>query len=114
MGVILFALGLAWMIVLIPVALLLVAAGAIAGGLPALLTYAVTGLLAQGHLPWIVAAIVGVPIFIVVVGLPLLFLSGLVQTFQSSTWTLTYRELLALEAARSAPSDQPLAPAPVE
>ncbi len=112
MGLILFALGLAWAVVLVPVVFLLVVVAAIGGGLPALLAYAVTGLLAQGATPWIAAAIVGLPIFIVVMAIPLVLLGGLVQTFQSSTWTLTYRELLALEAARPAPADQPPAPLP--
>ena len=113
MGLILFALGLAWTIVLVPVIFLLVAVAAIGGGLPALLVYAVASLIAQGTTPWIAAIIVGLPIFIVVMAIPLAVLGGLVQTFQSSTWTLTYRELLALEAARPAPGgDQPPAPLP--
>jgi hypothetical protein len=113
MGLILFALGLAWTIVLVPVIFLLVAVAAIGGGLPALLVYAVGSLIAQGATPWIAAAIVGLPIFIVVMAIPLAVLGGLMQTFQSSTWTLTYRELLALEAARPAPGgDQPPAPLP--
>jgi len=33
-----------------------------------------------------------------VVGVPLAFLTGLRDTFVSSTWTLTYRDLLALES----------------
>ena len=112
MGLILFALGLAWTIVLVPVIFLLVAVAAIGGGLPALLVYAVGSLIAQGATPWIAAAIVGLPIFIVVMVIPLAVLGGLAQTFQSSTWTLTYRELLALEIARPAPGDQPPAPLP--
>jgi hypothetical protein len=113
MGLILFALALAWTIVLVPVIFLLVAVAAIGGGLPALLVYAVGSLIAQGATPWIAAAIVGLPIFIVVMAIPLAVLGGLAQTFQSSTWTLTYRELLALEAARPAPGgDQPPAPLP--
>ncbi len=108
MGLILFALSLAWAIVLVPVVFLLAAVAAIGGGLPALLVYAVSGLVAEGATPWIAAAIVGVPIFIVILAIPLTILGGLVQTFQSSTWTLTYRELLALEAA--APSGLPPAP----
>jgi hypothetical protein len=113
MGVILFALGLAWTIVLVPVIFLLVAVAAISGGLPALLVYAVASLIAQGATPWIAAIIVGLPIFVLVMAIPLAVLGGLMQTFQSSTWTLTYRELLALEAARPAPGgDQPPAPLP--
>jgi hypothetical protein len=113
MALILFALGLAWAIVMVPVIFLLLAVAAIGAGLPALLVYAVGSLIAQGATPWIAAAIVGVPIFIVIMAIPLAVLGGLMQTFQSSTWTLTYRELLALEAARPAPGgDQPPAPLP--
>jgi hypothetical protein len=111
MGLILFALGLALTIVMVPVIFLLVAVAAISGGLPALLVYAVASLIAQGATPWIAAIIVGLPIFIVVMAIPLAVLGGLVQTFQSSTWTLTYRELLALDAARPAPGGGDLPPA---
>ena len=38
----------------------------------------------------------GLPIFILVVAVPGLFLGGLVEVFKSSVWTLTYRELRAL------------------
>jgi hypothetical protein len=109
MGLILFGLGLAWALVLVPVVFLLLALAALGGGLPALLAFAVTSLItqSQGAAPWIVAAVVGLPIFIVIMALPLLFLGGLAQTFQSSTWTLTYRELLALEAAGQANGDAP-------
>ena len=115
MGLILFALGLGWTIILVPVVFLLLVAAAIGGGLPALLAGAVTGLITQGAAPWIVAIAVGLPIFIVIMAIPLAILGGLSQTFQSSTWTLTYRELLALEGARPAPGggDQPpAAPSP--
>ncbi len=110
MGLILFGLGLGWTIVLVPVTFLLVAVAAISGGLPALLVYAIAGLVAQGATPWVAAAVVGVPIFFVIMAIPLAVLGGLMQTFQSSTWTLTYRELLALEAAQPAPADLPPAP----
>jgi hypothetical protein len=111
MGLILFALGLALTIVMVPLIFLLVAVAAIGGGLPALLVYAVGRLIAQGAAPWIAAIIVGLPIFIAIMAVPLAILGGLVQTFQSSTWTLTYRELLALEAARPAPGGGDLPPA---
>ena len=104
MGLILFALGLAFAFVLIPVVFLLFAVAAIVGGLPALLVYGLTSLVAQGYTPGIAAAIIGVPIFIVVIAVPLAVLGGLAETFQSSTWTRTYRELLALEAGQPLPS----------
>jgi hypothetical protein len=113
MGLILFGLGLGWAIVLVPVVFLLLAVAAVGGGLPALLGYAITSLITQtqGAAPWIVAAVVGLPIFIVIMALPLMFLGGLAETFQSSTWTLTYRELLALEAAGQAPGNGGAPPA---
>lgn len=105
MGLILFGLGLAWLIVMIPLFLVLLMAAVVLGGLPALLVGMVVSLFTEGPWPWIIAAIVGSPIFFLVIGVPLLFLSGLVETFQSSTWTLTYRELLALEGARPTTAD---------
>ncbi|MCK4315399.1 MAG: hypothetical protein KAX24_06475, partial [Anaerolineae bacterium] len=50
-----------------------------------------------GAVPWILAAVIGGPIFILVVASPWIFLGGLMEVFKSSTWTLTYRELRALE-----------------
>jgi hypothetical protein len=112
MGLMLFGLALAWSFVLIPVFFLLLAVAVVAGGLPALLSYAIVSLLAQGAAPWIAAVVVGLPIFIVILAAPLAILSGLAETFKSSTWTLTYRELLALEAARQAPANGGALPAP--
>jgi hypothetical protein len=100
MGLILFGLGLGWAFVLVAVVFLLLVVAVVAGGLPALLVYAVAGLITQGAVPWIAAAVVGLPIFIVILAVPLAVLGGWAETFKSSAWTLTYRELLALEAAR--------------
>jgi hypothetical protein len=66
------------------------------GGLPALLAGLVTSLFAQGALPWIIAVAVGLPIFLVAVIVPSGFVSGLYETFKSSTWTLTFREVVTL------------------
>jgi hypothetical protein len=113
MGLILFGLGLAWTIVLVPLIFLLVAVAAIGGGLPALLVYSIGSMVAQGAAPWVAAILVGLPIFIVILAIPLAVLGGLAQTFQSSTWTLTYRELLALEATPPALEGSDLPPAPL-
>jgi hypothetical protein len=71
--------------------------GGVLGGLPALLIGGLASLFLEGPVPWILAAVVGIPIFILVVAVPWLFLGGLMEVFKSSTWTLTYRELRALE-----------------
>src|SRR6185503_980298 len=64
MGLILFGIGLAWAIVMIPILILLGLAAVVLGGLPALLVGAIVGLFAKDPTPWIVAAVVGVPIFL--------------------------------------------------
>mgnify|MGYP001118586441 CR=1 FL=1 len=84
-------------IVLFPVILLLIVVGGVLGGLPALLIGGLASLFFEGAVPWILAAVVGGPIFILVVAAPWIFLGGLMEVFKSSTWTLTYRELRALE-----------------
>jgi len=47
------------------------------------------------------AGALGIPIFVLTVAVPLAFLGGLREVFLSSTWTLTYREILALESTES-------------
>jgi len=110
MALILFALGLGWAVLSIPLIILLLLAAVVVGGLPALLAGLITSLFVQGYLPWIVAILIGLPIFLVVLVVPGSFVNGLVQVFTSSTWTLTYREVLALGGAR--PEAQPPQPAP--
>lgn len=96
MWLIMVGVGLAWMVVLIPAMLLLMLVGALIAGIPALLVGAFVHLLfSSGAAPWILGALVALPIFMLVVGLPALFLSGLFATFRSTTWTMTYRELLS-------------------
>jgi hypothetical protein len=97
MGVILFALELAWIVVMIPIFLLLSLAGVVLGGLPGLLVGGIASAFLQGPWPWILGGVIAFPIFLVVVFVPLLFLGGLAEVFKSSTWTLTYREMIALE-----------------
>jgi len=97
MWLIMVGLGLGWMIVMILVTILLVVVGGVLGGLPALLVGGLSSLALEGAMPWILGGAVGTPIFILVVTVPLLFLGGLVEVFKSSVWTLTYRELRALE-----------------
>jgi hypothetical protein len=100
MGLILFGLGLLFAIALIPVALLLVVLGAVVGGLPALAIALAVQQFTQTIAPVIVTAVVvGLPIFLLVIGVPMLFLNGLFEIFTSSTWTLTYREITARELA---------------
>jgi len=91
---------------LFPIIILLIIVGVVLGGLPALLVFGVTNFLFGGAMPWILAAMIGIPIFGLVVAIPWLFLGGLMEVFKSSVWTLTYRELNALESVE--PAFEPL------
>jgi hypothetical protein len=90
------------LIVLFPIVLLFIVAGALLGGIPALLVGGVMQLFLSGPFPWIVGAVVGLPIFVLVMMTPMLFLGGLVEVAKSSLWTLTYREMRALESMEKA------------
>ncbi|MDQ3004686.1 MAG: hypothetical protein M3R47_04795 [Chloroflexota bacterium] len=97
MGVMMFGIGLLWIIVTIPVILAVVVVSALLAGLPALLAGSIAGFFTQGTTPWIVAAIIGVPIFLIAVIIPATLIGGWQKVFSASAWTLTYREALALE-----------------
>lgn len=84
-------------IVIIPIFLMMVIAGGLVGGIFGLVAGGITSLFANGELPIIVGAVVGTPIFLMVLIAPLAFLTGLRETFTSTTWTLTYCELRTLE-----------------
>ena len=68
MSLILFGLGLAWLIVMIPLFLVLLLAALVVGGLPALLVGMIISLFVKGPLPWIVAAI-ALYVVVVVIGI---------------------------------------------
>jgi hypothetical protein len=95
---------LAWMaatipvlILLSPILLLFLVAGVVLGAVPALLVGELLSNMVSGPFPWIVGALAGLPPFLLVMLAPMLFLGGLVEVFKSSTWTLAYRDLCALE-----------------
>lgn len=108
MWLIMIGLGFAWTLaliplglILIPLVLVLIIAGMIAGAVPAVLTAAIANLFVQDVLAWVLGVLVGLPFFILTVASPLIFLSGLWHTYQSSTWTLAYRELRGLQVLRT-------------
>lgn len=109
MWLIMIGLHLAWGIVMIPVVILLIIVGSLVAGLPALMVILLVSQVFSGAVPWIAGLSVALPIFILVLAAPLTFLGGLAAVFKSSVWTLTYRELRALEGLRSdsGPSPEP-------
>jgi hypothetical protein len=85
-------------IAMIPVVFLLLAVAAVSGGLLGVTVGGLSSMFA-GDLQAIIAGVIaGVPIFLLLLVAPLVFLGGLKETYVSSAWTLAYREALALEA----------------
>ena len=104
MWLIMVGLTIGWAILMIPVVIMLVILGLVLGGGPALLAGGLAGMASRGGpLPWLLGGAVGLPIFLLVLIVPLLFLGGLWQVYRSGVWTLTYRELRAMEAVQPAP-----------
>ena len=85
------------MILLVPFLMLTIPLGVALGGAPAALVAGFTALFMEGYTPWIMGILAGLPIFIVVMISPILFVSGLIQVYLSSVWTLAYRDLKAME-----------------
>ena len=90
-------LGLLVFILLSPVLLLTILAGVAMGGLPAALVAAIASLYTGDITSWIMGALAGLPIFILVLISPMLFVSGLIEIYKSCIWTLAYRDLKALQ-----------------
>ncbi len=88
-------------VVLFPLLLLFIVLGGVAGALPAYLVFLLASLVTEGALPVLLAIVVGLPIFILVMLAPWWCLGGLLEVFQSSAWTLTYRELRAAKDVQS-------------
>jgi hypothetical protein len=91
MWLLLVGIGIAWGLVMIPIAI----AFLVLVGLISLAPAGLAWLVSQN---WITAAIVGVPIFLLLI-IPLMsFIQGLFELYNSSVWTLAYREVLARHA----------------
>jgi hypothetical protein len=86
MWLILAAIGFVWGIVKIPVIILLVVLAVITGGIPAWLAYTVSQ-------SWVAAVAIGVPLFLLVLVPTVAFIEGLFQVYNSSAWTLAYRDV---------------------
>ncbi len=98
MWLIMLGVDLAWPIVIAPAALAIAPVGIFLGVSAGALAGSLAGLGLGGAAQVALGMLVGFTIFVLVVGVPLAFLGGLRQVFQSSSWTLTYRELTVMES----------------
>lgn len=108
MGMILIAINLFWsvamiplVILLVPLILVLVVLAGVLASIPALITGALASLVFEQLVAWILAGVIGLPIFILVLASPFIFVSALWQVYKSTTWTYTYRELRGIEQVAS-------------
>lgn len=97
-------------ILIVPVALLLAAAGLVVGGLVALILGALLTLMVAKAIAWTAAIIVGVVLLALVVIVPVVLLNGLREVFISSTWTLTFKEASRRKSTEGAPLPQSALP----
>ena len=80
-------------IILIPAFVLMLFVGVVIGAVPALIVAGLVSLFQGGAMPWILAAIVGLPLVFLVASTPMVFLKGFKEAYKSIVWTLAYREL---------------------
>ncbi len=85
---------------LIPAYLILVLPAALVAAIPAAIAFGITSIFAADPLAWIVAALVALPFFFMVTLAPLTLVSGWYMIYTSNVWTLTYREIKALEVVK--------------
>jgi hypothetical protein len=90
--------GMVLFFLLIPAYLILILPAALVAAIPAGIALGITSIFASGPVAWIVAAVVAVPFFFLITFAPLAFTSGWYIIYTSSVWTLTFREIRALEA----------------
>jgi hypothetical protein len=107
MWILLIGIQIVYMILMIPIALIVGGIGLLIGGGLGAAIYFLTGAGAGGDMSWIPAAVVGGVISLFVFGLPMIFIGGLKETYLSTTWTLTYREL-RLPSKPVLPEDSPV------
>lgn len=91
-----------WPIVMGVVAVLLLAVSTVVGGGAGLLSGLTANLFGVSQ-PVVVGLLVGAPLFMLILILPLLLLEGLREVFHSSTWTLVFRELRGMESLEEIP-----------
>lgn len=98
--------GLIIFFLLIPAYAIMILPAAIVAAIPGLIAFGITSLFSSGPLAWIIAAVFALPVFFTVVFLPLALVNGFYLIFSSNIWTLTYREIKALDP------NLPVEPAP--
>jgi hypothetical protein len=99
-------------ILFIPVYLVLLIPAVIVAAVPGGITFGIASIFASPIVAGIIAVLVALPFFMLVILAPLTLVGGLYQIFESSIWTLTFREMKALESLQpETPVELPVPPA---
>jgi hypothetical protein len=110
MWLIMVGIGLGFALFMIPISLLMLAVSALTAGALGLGVGGITSLFSTNTISIIAGATAGAPVFLLLMITPLVFLSGLKETFVSTSWTLTFREVLALESIEPAIQEDQIPP----
>lgn len=86
---------------LFPVYAILLLPALLAAAIPGLLIFGIANLFTHWILAVVIAGLVALPFFFIVLFSPLMLIGGWYRVFESSTWTLTYREVQAMESLQS-------------
>lgn len=101
----LIGVGIAWGMVSIILAIIIILLALLIGGIPGLIGYMLTQNV-------VVAIIAGVPLFLIVLVIPLTFVTGLYLIFQSAVWTLVFRHLTGADTPTIIEAEPPAEPEP--
>lgn len=93
-------LGIPLFFLLIPIYILLALPGLIVAVIPGAIAFGIASLLGAGPVAWIVAALVAAPFFLLVTLAPLTLISSWFHIYSTNVWTLTYREIRALDLVK--------------
>jgi hypothetical protein len=83
----------------IPVYLVLLIPATLVAAIPGLIVYGIASLFISTPMAAVVGALFALPLFFTVLFAPLLVFSGWYMIYDSTIWTLAYREMKALDAA---------------
>ncbi len=85
---------------LIPLYLILAIPGIVVAAVPAAIAFGLTALFGGGPVAWIVAALIAAPFLLLVAFIPLTVIAAWFHIYSSNVWTLTYREIKALDLVK--------------
>lgn len=94
--------GIVLFLLLIPILIITIVAGVVVAAIPGLLVYLLFTLFAPQWMAILAGVLAGLPLFGIVGFAPISVLGGWVKVFESSIWTLTFREFKAMENLKPA------------